>query len=179
MNAKRISRLLWLIAAAGGAWGAGPGCARSAPAAAAAVQPAEAWFPLRLGERTVRVQLAVRPEEQQRGLMFRRALGEDEGMLFVFARPQPMGFWMRNTTLPLDIGYLDAAGELKEIYPLHPRDEQTVASRGRALRYALEMNQGWFHRHGVGPGARLDLVALREALRARGFEAPEPPAAPR
>lgn len=177
VNAKRFSRPLWILGAAGLVLGAGPGCARSAPAAAEAVQPADAWFPLRLGERTVRVQLAVLPAEQQRGLMFRRSLGEDEGMLFIFSRPQPMGFWMRNTTLPLDIGYLDAAGELKEVYPLHPLDERTVASHGRALLYALEMNQGWFRRHGVAPGARLDLAAMRAAMRARGLQAPEPTAA--
>jgi uncharacterized membrane protein (UPF0127 family) len=80
-----------------------------------------------------------------------------------------MSFWMRNTTLPLDIGYFDSTGELKEVYPMYPRDERPVASRGR-MQYALEMNQGWFARAGVTTGAKLDQAALAEALRARGLK---------
>ena len=99
--------------------------------------------------------------------MFRQTMGEDEGMLFVFTAPQPMGFYMRNTTLPLDIGYFDASGELKEIYPMYPLDERTVASRSRNIQFCLEMNQGWYGRNGVKPGAKLDLKAVAGALRAR------------
>jgi uncharacterized membrane protein (UPF0127 family) len=138
-------------------------------AAAGPKGPGE-FFPIRLGERTVRMQIAALPDEMQRGLMFRQSLGRDEGMLFVFTRPQQMGFWMRNTTLPLDIGYFDAAGELKEIYPLHPLDERSVTSRARNLQFALEVNQGWFRDNGVKPGAKLDLKAVAEALRARGLK---------
>lgn len=138
--------------------------------AAAAPKGADAWFEIKVGERRVRVQIAARPDEVQRGLMFRPSLGRDEGMLFVFTRPQQMGFWMRNTTIPLDIGYFDPAGELKEIYPLYPLDERSVTSRGRNLQYALEMNQGWYREAGVRPGARLDLKAVAKALRDRGLD---------
>lgn len=134
---------------------------------AAAPKTVHDYFEIKLGARKVRVQLAVLPDEVQRGLMFRHTLGRDEGMLFVFPRSQQMGFWMRNTTLPLDIGYLDGAGVLREIYPLYPLDEKSVTSRGRDLQFALEMNQGWFKDRGVKPGDRLDLAALREALQAR------------
>jgi uncharacterized membrane protein (UPF0127 family) len=143
-------------------------CGDSSPAAAAPKTVSD-FFEIKIGGRTVKMQLAVRPEEQQRGLMFRKSLGSDEGMLFVFTNRQPMAFWMRNTTLPLDIGYLDSAGVLREIYPLHPLDERSVASRSRELQFALEMNQGWFKQHGVKPGDQLDLAALREGLKARGF----------
>ena len=61
-------------------------------------------------------------------------------------------------------------GTLAEVYPLHPFDETPVASRGEDLQYAVELNQGWFREHGVRPGARLDLDAVRTALRARGFD---------
>lgn len=130
----------------------------------------DAWFEIKVGERTVKMQIAARPDEVQRGLMFREALGRDEGMLFVFTRPQQMGFWMRNTKIPLDIGYFDPAGELKEIYPMYPLDEQSVTSRGRNLQYALEMNQNWYREAGVRPGAKLDLGAVAKALRARGLD---------
>ena len=63
-----------------------------------------------------------------------------------------------------------ASGELAEIYPLLPFDERTVRSHGDRLQFALEMNQNWYRDHGLKPGAKLDLVALAEALKARDFE---------
>ena len=137
----------------------------------AAPKSADTWFDLKIGDRTVRLQLAALPPEQERGLMFRKEMGRDEGMLFVFTAPQRMAFWMRNTTLPLDIGYLDPQGVLREIYPMYPLDERSVRSRAMDLQFALEMNQGWFKANGVKPGAKLDLAAVRDALRARGLNA--------
>jgi uncharacterized membrane protein (UPF0127 family) len=79
-----------------------------------------------------------------------------------------MSFWMRNTPLPLDIGFFSPEGELKEVYSMLPFDETPIHSQDVRLQFALEMNQGWFHDNGVRPGAKLDLVALGEALKARG-----------
>lgn len=146
------------------------GCGRATPAADAGTKTVDDWFAIKLGDRTVRMQLAVRAAEQEKGLMFRRAMAADEGMLFVFDRPQPMGFWMRNTEIPLDIGYLGPDGVLKEIYPMYPHDERTVSSRNREIQFCLEMNQGWYRQNGVRPGARLDLGAVGAALLARGFK---------
>lgn len=126
-------------------------------------------FAIKIGDRMVQMQIAALPPEQQKGLMFVKSMDEDEGMLFVFTSPQQQGFWMRNTTLPLDIGYFEPSGELKEIYPLLPLDERPVASRSRNIQFCLEMNQGWFKRHDIKPGAKLDLKAVAEALRARGL----------
>ncbi len=145
------------------------GCDGSKTATAAAPKGVEEYFPVKVGGRMVRMQIAALPPEMQRGLMHRKSLGADAGMLFVFAQPQQLGFWMRETTLLLDIGYFDSAGVLKEIYPLYPLDERSVASRARDLQFALEMNQGWFKQSGVKPGARLDLKAVAEALRSRGL----------
>lgn len=127
-------------------------------------------FAIKVGDRTVQMQVAAKLPEVQKGLMFRKTMGEDEGMLFVFTTPQQQGFWMRNTTLPLDIGYFDPAGELKEIYPMYPLDERSVNSRSRNIQFCLEMNQGWFKRNDVKPGAKLDLKAVAEALKARGLK---------
>lgn len=136
---------------------------------AGVVKSIEDRFPIKIGDRVVSMQVALSPAEMQRGLMFVKSMGAEEGMIFVFQRPQVMGFWMRNTELPLDIGYIDPDGTLREIYPMYPHDEKSVASVARR-QIALEMNQGWFSRAGVKPGAQLDLKALKDAMQARGFK---------
>lgn len=172
-NANPVSRagatLLAVLAAA-----ALVGCAREKPAAAAPAAKAPKtvahFFPIKVGEQTVRMQLAVRPDEQQRGLMERRDLGRDDGMIFLYEKPQQLSFWMRNTPTPLDIGFFNPDGVLEEIYQMHPFDETTVASRSQRLQFALEMNQGWYRAAGVKPGARIDRAALAAALRERGMD---------
>jgi len=147
------------------------GCGRSdAPQSQAAEKPVTEFFVIQVGDKPVRMQLAVKPREMERGLMERRDLKADEGMLFVYPGTQQMSFWMRNTPTPLDIGFFTADGALREIYPLHPFDERPVSSRSNELKFALEMNQGWFAKNEVKPGAKMDLKALADALRARGFE---------
>lgn len=108
------------------------------------------------GHARVSVELAIDQNTQAKGLMFRKSMPEDQGMLFVFDRPKQMSFWMRNTHLPLDIGFLTADGVLREIYPLYPHDENSRRSIRSDLVYALEVNQGWFARHGVKPGDKFD-----------------------
>lgn len=138
--------------------------------AADAAKPSSEYFPIQVGDKVVRMQLAVNSHEMERGLMFRKSMKPDEGMLFVYGRPQGLGFWMRNTSLPLDIGFFDADGRLREVYPLYPFDETTVKSKSESLQFALEVNQGWFRSNQVTPGARIDFKALRQALTARGFD---------
>ncbi|MEJ1972646.1 MAG: DUF192 domain-containing protein [Lacunisphaera sp.] len=126
-------------------------------------------FPIKVGDKVVQMQVALRPAETQKGLMFVKSMGESEGMIFVFTQPQPMAFWMRNTEIPLDIGYIDTDGTLREVYPMYAHDEKSVRSISNH-HFALEMNLGWFARAGVKPGARLDVAALADAIRARGFK---------
>lgn len=125
-------------------------------------------FELGLGDQVIRVQVALSSAEIRNGLMFREALSEDEGMVFVFEQPRQVGFWMRNTGIPLDVGYFTADGVLREVHPLHPYDENVVRSRSDQILLAIEMNQGWFASHGISPGAQLDLDQLRDAIRRRG-----------
>ena len=146
------------------------GCGAKAPEPVTAVKTVADYFPIHVGEQTVRMQLAVLPQEQERGLMERRDLAADQGMIFVYRSPQQMSFWMHDTPTPLDIGYFNAAGELVEIYPMLPYDEKTIASRSRDLKFALEMNLNWYRDHGVKPGAKIDLKALAEALKARDID---------
>ena len=127
-------------------------------------------FTIQVGGHPASLQVAVLPAEQERGLMQRRDLGRDEGMIFVDTRPQALSFWMKNTPEALDLGYLTPDGAIAEIYRLLPFDERSVPSHGDQLQFALEMPQGWFAANGIRPGARVDLKALAAALKARGFE---------
>ncbi len=102
--------------------------------------------------------------------MGRRDLGPNEGMIFPADKPQRLSFWMRNTPIPLDIGYFTADGTLAEIYPMYAFDEKTVTSHSQSVQFSLEMNLGWFAANHVHPGDRLDLRALAAAIRARGFD---------
>jgi hypothetical protein len=104
----------------------------------------------------VRVEVAATLEERQRGLMFRQELAEDAGMLFLFAREVQTGFWMRNTYVPLDIAYIGADRRVIEIKQGKPLDE-TPLTPGEKYLYVLELNAGWFERHGMGPGAVVTL----------------------
>lgn len=142
----------------------------TAVADAASALPASEFFTINVGDKPVKMQLAVRNHEMERGLMERRDLKPDEGMIFIYESGKRMSFWMRNTPTALDIGFFTADGILSEAVPMYPFDETPVASRSDAIQFALEMNQGWFIARDVKPGAKIDLKALAAALRARGFE---------
>lgn len=126
--------------------------------------------PVRLGEAQLRLELAVTSAEKRRGLQRREFLPEDRGMAFFYPQPQRARFWMRNTPLPLDIGFFTADGVLREVYPLHPHVEVPVRSARRDIALAVEVNRGWFAEQGILPGARIDREQLRRALRAEGHE---------
>jgi uncharacterized membrane protein (UPF0127 family) len=145
-------------------------CDRDKDAATDKIKTVSDRFDLRVGEKLVHLQIAVSTLEMERGLMERRDLGADEGMLFAYTSPQQMSYWMRNTPTPLDIGFFDRSGVLQEVYPLHPFDETSLKSRSESLQYAVELRQGWFHDNDVRSGAQLDLKALARALKARGYE---------
>jgi uncharacterized membrane protein (UPF0127 family) len=108
----------------------------------------------------VRVEVAATLDDRQRGLMFRQELAEDAGMLFLFGREVQTGFWMRNTYVPLDIAYIGADRRVIEVKQGEPLDESLLTPDGPYL-YVLELNAGWFERHGMGPGA---VVTLPEGL---------------
>lgn len=146
------------------------GCGQDQATSKTKPKTVDAFFEIKVGNQPVRMQLAILRSEMEHGLMGRRDLGRDEGMLFVYLRPQQLSFWMRNTPLPLDIGFFDATGTLREIYQMYPFDETPVPSHSEQLQFALEMNQGWFKQNGVRPGDQLDRNQLVEALKARDFK---------
>jgi uncharacterized protein len=145
-------------------------CDRSVAPAEKSGKTLAEHFDIKIGQSTASLQIAVLPIEQQHGLMHRRDLKPNEGMVFVYRYPQQMSFWMRNTPTPLDIGFFNSEGVLLEVHPLLPFDETPVKSRSEELKYAVELPQGWYAKNEVRPGARLDTKALAEAIKARGFE---------
>lgn len=117
-------------------------------------QPALPTVTLGLGRHTVVAEVADDPTERSTGLMFREALPEGRGMLFVYPTARERGFWMKNTSLALTIGWIAADGTLVGTSELTPRSEASVPSPGSVL-YALEVPSGWFERHGVPVGTRV------------------------
>ncbi len=104
----------------------------------------------------VQVEVADTPETRRRGLMFRTHLPENHGMLFLFEAPQRLAFWMKNTQIPLSIAFISARWRIVDIQDMDPPAPggqiPVYVSRAEA-QYALEVNQGFFARHGITVGA--------------------------
>ena len=109
---------------------------------------------LHVGMHNIRAQLALTPQQRQIGLMYRQDLPSHEGMLFVFEAASPQCFWMRNTLIPLSIAFLADDGTVVNIADMKPQSDDSHCS-AKPVRYALEMNQGWFAKRGVKPGTRI------------------------
>lgn len=129
----------------------------------------DTFFSIPIEGHSLKLQLALTDSERSRGLMHRSHLPENHGMLFLFETPEKQSFWMRNTRIPLDLAYFDARGRLLEIHSLYPYDENSVYSYSGKVLIAVEMNQGWFSRRNIRPGAQLDLNALMQAVVSRGY----------
>lgn len=107
--------------------------------------------------KTVKVELAITPQEQQTGFMFRKDIPDGTGMLFIFEKEQLLAFWMKNTPTPLSIAYIDSNGIIKDIFDMQPFSLETIASTTKA-RYALEVPQGWFAKEGIEVGDSLKIT---------------------
>ena len=90
-------------------------------------------------------------EQRAQGLMNRRSLCNDCGMLFRFSPPKQASMWMKNTYIPLDVAFINKQGVITDIKALQPHDLTSVGASG-VVTYALEMNQGWFAAHDVSEG---------------------------
>ena len=130
-----------------------PSCNREPPASATADA---STVEIKLGKNLFHLEVADTPKKQQLGLMHRKSMPADHGMLFVFPDERERFFWMKNTHIPLDIVYADASGKVVSVKPMRPEDENSVPSDGPA-KYAVEINQGEAQRAGVKPGDVLDI----------------------
>lgn len=130
--------LLWVLAG---------GCGRRVPGRPLAGDIIE----LEIGGVTLQAEIANDALSRSNGLMYRKSLPEFRGMLFVYNDPDRLRFWMRNTWIPLSIAFLDDDGTILQIEDMRPKDESHTLSK-EMVRYALEVNQGWFERKGIRVG---------------------------
>jgi uncharacterized membrane protein (UPF0127 family) len=100
-------------------------------------------------------EVAANDSARTTGLMHRRMMPENRGMLFVFAQTQPLSFWMMNTYLPLSIAFADEQGVIVNIDDMKPLTTDPHPS-SKPARFALEMNRGWFAKRGIKAGARIE-----------------------
>jgi len=112
------------------------------------------------GEHRFNVEIADDPRERSLGLMFRRQMADDEGMLFDFGAEEPASFWMRNTYIALDMLFIKADGTIESIGErTTPLSEKSVQSRG-PVRYVLEINGGLSDTLGIEPGDKVTGPAM-------------------
>ena len=119
------------------------------------------------GAKRVALQVEIaRDDARSQGLMHRTSMPENSGMVFVFDSDAKWGFWMKNTLIPLSIGFIDKDWRLLEILDMKVADDPAngpfkIYEPSVAYRYALEVNQGFFNRKGITPGAQLRLVPAK------------------
>lgn len=122
--------------------------------------PGEVAFRTKAGVVRYRVELATTEAERQRGLMHRRSLARDAGMLFLWPQPRSVAFWMRNTLIPLDMIFIDARGRVTRVHArARPLDETPIPG-GQNVLAVLEINGGEAARAGIRPGVTMRAAAM-------------------
>ena len=109
---------------------------------------------LSVGMHVIRAEVASNYETRARGLMYRKELSPNAGMLFVFPQPAVQCFWMRNTLIPLSIAFIADDGMIIDIVDMTPMTENSHCSSA-PVRLALEMEQGWFAKRGITIGKKI------------------------
>jgi len=146
-----LSRFVWLFVAAGMmAWMA----LAPTPSFAQALEP----LVIVSGDERheFKVELALTPAERSRGLMYRRSMPADHGMLFDFEREEMVSMWMRNTYISLDMLFIRTDGSIARIAQhTEPLSERTISS-GEPVRFVLELNAGTSEQLGISAGDRVD-----------------------
>lgn len=115
---------------------------------------------LNAGFHLIEAEVARTPQEREIGLMHRQDMPANHGMLFVFEDAGVQCFWMKNTLLPLSIAFLAEDGTVVNVADMQPRSLDSHCSKA-PVRFALEMNQGWFAKRGIREGSRLGGPAFR------------------
>jgi uncharacterized membrane protein (UPF0127 family) len=109
---------------------------------------------LNAGMHLIQVQLAQDFEQRQIGLMWRKEMPQNEGMLFVFEQPAVQCFWMRNTLIPLTAAFVADDGTIVNLVDMKPMNDTSHCSQ-KPVRFVLEMNQGWFAKRNIQAGFKL------------------------
>jgi uncharacterized membrane protein (UPF0127 family) len=123
-------------------------------AALPAVVQAQQTIQLTAGMHLIRAEVAADTPTRSRGLMFRKALAPNAGMVFVFEDASLHCMWMKNTYVALSVAFLDEQGTIINIEDMAPQTEDSHCAK-KPARYALEMDRGWFASRGIKPGTKL------------------------
>ena len=110
---------------------------------------------LNAGIHVIRAEVAASDADRQQGLMFREKMGPNEGMVFLFEGPASVCMWMKNTLIPLSVAFLDENGKIVNIEDMQPQTTDSHCAK-KPIRYALEMNQGWFRQKNLKPGSSIE-----------------------
>jgi uncharacterized membrane protein (UPF0127 family) len=119
---------------------------------------------LAAGGHKLTVEVASTQAARMQGLMHRRILAEDRGMLFVFPEVARHAMWMMNTYIPLSVAFLDEDGVIINIEDMKPHTQDSHPA-SRPARYALEANRGWFAKRGIKPGMKIEGLEKAPAAR--------------
>lgn len=123
--------------------------------AQAQAQPGKS-LQLSAGVHLIQVEVAATEEQREQGLMYREKMPVNAGMLFVFGSPATQCMWMKNTPLPLSVAFIDAGGKIVNIEDMQPHTlDSHCSTRTVPVRYALEMNLGWFRQRNIKPGMNI------------------------
>ncbi len=109
---------------------------------------------LTAGMNLIKAEVAASAPERQQGLMFREKMAGNAGMVFVFDQASPQCMWMKNTLLPLSVAFIDAQGKIANIEDMQPKTLDKHCS-SKPVKYALEMNLGWFRQKNIKPGTKI------------------------
>ena len=134
---------------------------------ACAVSLAQAEMPrleLTAGFYRIDAEVAADNDNRMQGLMHRKAMGPQQGMLFVFPQAAVHCMWMRNTFIPLSVAFLDEQGRILNIEDMEPQTENNHCA-AKPARFALEMNKGWFAQKGIKAGMKLNGIEKAPAPR--------------
>jgi uncharacterized membrane protein (UPF0127 family) len=112
------------------------------------------------GPVTVAVEIANTPTSRERGLMYRKDLAPDAGMLFLFPHEEPLEFWMKNTPLPLDMIFIDTARTIVGVVADTKPFSTQARGVGKPSRYVLEVHAGFCAKHSIAAGDKVDFVEV-------------------
>lgn len=129
-------------------------CSCLLTAGLAQAQQAQATLPMKsinAGIHVIHAEVANNETQRELGLMYRKTMPENNGMLFVFDQPAGICMWMKNTILPLSVAFMDSTGKIINIADMKPQTEDAHCAYGPA-KYALEMNLHWFKQKHVEAG---------------------------
>jgi uncharacterized protein len=109
---------------------------------------------LTAGMHVIQAEVVAKDADRQQGLMYREKIGPNEGMVFLFDAPTSICMWMKNTLIPLSVAFINEDGKIVNIEDMQPQTMESHCAK-KPVRYALEMNQGWFKQKNIKPGSTI------------------------